>query len=218
MDSRYQNGKIYKVVDVGYNKCYVGSTCDKLLSQRMSRHRMKFYRYKNGVKLDTTSSYLFEEFGVDNCKIELIEHYPCNSKEELLKREGFHIQNTDCINRCVAGRTSKEWMEDNKDYIREYKKKWHQEHKEEVLERVKEYYENNKEYVSQYQKEYRQRNKETLLKQKREYYEKKKDERSKQVECNMCKQLIRNDYMKKHQQTVKCQSYKSNNNETTEDN
>ena len=31
-------------------------------------------------------------------KIELIENYPCLGSEELLKREGFHIQNTECIN------------------------------------------------------------------------------------------------------------------------
>ena len=28
--NRYENGKIYKITDVGYNKCYIGSTCESL--------------------------------------------------------------------------------------------------------------------------------------------------------------------------------------------
>ena len=42
--NRYENGKIYKIVDTGYNKCYVGSTCESL-SQRMARHRKDYARY-----------------------------------------------------------------------------------------------------------------------------------------------------------------------------
>ena len=26
----YQNGQIYKVVDVGFNECYIGSTCEDM--------------------------------------------------------------------------------------------------------------------------------------------------------------------------------------------
>ena len=35
-------------------------------------------------------------------KMELIENHPCHSKQELLKREGFHIQNAECVNRCFV--------------------------------------------------------------------------------------------------------------------
>ena len=35
--SKYQNGKIFKIVDVGYSRCYIGSPCEEL-SQRMARH------------------------------------------------------------------------------------------------------------------------------------------------------------------------------------
>ena len=30
MENKYQNSKIYKIVDVGYNKCYIGSTVEEL--------------------------------------------------------------------------------------------------------------------------------------------------------------------------------------------
>ena len=46
--NKYHNGKIYKVVDVGYNKCYIGSTTESL-SQRMARHRSA---YKNIKKVN----------------------------------------------------------------------------------------------------------------------------------------------------------------------
>ena len=39
----YQNGKIYIIVDVGYNEQYFGSTTVEL-STRMARHRDKYKR------------------------------------------------------------------------------------------------------------------------------------------------------------------------------
>ena len=38
--NRYEKGKNYQIVDVGFNKCYIGSTCESL-SKRMERHRSK---------------------------------------------------------------------------------------------------------------------------------------------------------------------------------
>ena len=92
MDNKYKNAKIYKITDIGYNKCYIGSTCEAL-SQRMARHRIHYKSDLNGTtKRPTRSIQLFNEYGVENCKIELIENYPCISKAELLRREGEHIE------------------------------------------------------------------------------------------------------------------------------
>ena len=41
MENKYQNSKIYKIVDVGYNKSYIGSTVQKL-SNRMAKHRSEY--------------------------------------------------------------------------------------------------------------------------------------------------------------------------------
>ena len=54
---------------------------------------------------------MFDEYGVDNCKIELIENTPFNSKEEHMKIEGQHIECNDCINKKVAGR---KWLNTKK--------------------------------------------------------------------------------------------------------
>ena len=120
--NKYHNGKIYKITDIAYNKCYIGCTTEEL-SQRMARHRNDFKRFVNGNLKGYIRSYdLFNEYGVENCKIELIEYYKCDTLQELRKKEGEHIKNTECVNKYVSGRTQKEYREDNKDKIQIYKK------------------------------------------------------------------------------------------------
>ena len=114
--NKYQNGKIYKIVDVGYNKCYIGSTCESL-SQRMARHRYSYERHSAGKYGKIQVFDLFDEFGIENCKIELVEHCACNSREELLKCEGSHIRNSECVNKKHLGRTKKEYREEEHEYI-----------------------------------------------------------------------------------------------------
>ena len=90
--NRYENLKIYKITDTGYNKVYVGSTCESL-SKRIERHRAKYSSYKTGKTNKNLSVFeIFDEFGIEDCKIELIENYPCSCKEELLRREGHYIK------------------------------------------------------------------------------------------------------------------------------
>ena len=52
------------------------------------------YIVADGKKHFTPSCKIVNEYGKQNVKIELIANYPCHSKEELLKLQGFHIQNT----------------------------------------------------------------------------------------------------------------------------
>ena len=132
-ENKYINGKIYKITDVGYNKCYIGSTCESLC-KRLARHTSKYKVYlKGGITL-TRSFDLFDEYGVENCKIELIENFPCENKEELRKREGYYIQNTECINKYVAGRnrTFKEYYQDNKEQCNVQRREYKEKHKEEL--------------------------------------------------------------------------------------
>ena len=100
------NSKIYQITDIAYNKCYIGSTTEEL-SQRMARHRTNYKSFLNGNKKFMSSFDLFSEYGVENCKIELVEYFKCDSLGELRKREGEHIKKTECVNKYVAGRTNK---------------------------------------------------------------------------------------------------------------
>ena len=135
MENKYENSKIYKLVDIGYNKCYIGSTIESL-SVRIAKHRADYKRYQN-EKMNWMSSFdLFSEFGIANCKIELVENYPCNSKEELRAREGFHIQVTECVNKRIPNQTLHEYYEKNKIYLSNKAKIYYVNNKEEVLARL----------------------------------------------------------------------------------
>ena len=149
IQNKFQNAKIYKITDIGYNKCYIGSTCEEL-SQRMARHRRKYKSFLSGGKEAHTRSFdLFNEYGVENCKVELIEYYKCDTLQELRKREGEHIKNTECVNKLVAGRTDKEWREDNKDKIKVKKKEYNEINKDKIKEQKKEYEEINKDKINE---------------------------------------------------------------------
>jgi hypothetical protein len=50
--------------------------------------------------------------------IELLEQYPCNSREELNRREGSYIRKINCVNKNIAGRTKKQYRIDNADVIK----------------------------------------------------------------------------------------------------
>ena len=139
--NKYKNSKIYKIVDIGYNKCYIGSTI-QALSSRMSKHRAS---YLSNTK-DCYSCHLFDEFGLENCKIELIELYPCENKEQLKQREGYHIQATECVNKRVEGRTRKEIQDTYNTTHKHIRHRYYEQNKETLLESHKQYYQENKEH------------------------------------------------------------------------
>tara|TARA_R100000951_G_scaffold100828_1_gene91752 strand:+ start:369 stop:806 length:438 start_codon:yes stop_codon:yes gene_type:complete len=93
----YQNGKIYKIVDNTNGSVYIGSTCEINLSRRLQKHKARYkYWLKHGKGNKFSSSNIIMN---DDFKIELIETYPCNNIEELLKKEQFWIDKIDCINK-----------------------------------------------------------------------------------------------------------------------
>ncbi len=137
--NKYQKGKIYKIVDSGYKKVYYGSTINNL-SVRMAQHRDKYKKYQNGTYHKLTVYNIFDIYGIENCKIELVEIFPCNCREELEAREGYYIKNNECVNKIVAGRSLKEYRESNKDRIKEYQKLYREEKKEHYKEYKKQWY------------------------------------------------------------------------------
>lgn len=150
--NKYEKGKIYKIVnDDMPDKVYYGSTIRKL-NHRFCGHN-KSYNY-------CMSKILFEK---GEPRIELVEDYPCSSKIELEKRERWYIENNECINRKIPGRTQKEWNDANK----EWKSNWYLENrerrliengkkylknKEEIKAKNSEYYHNNKDLISEKRK------------------------------------------------------------------
>ena len=96
-NNKYINGKIYTVRSHHMDKYYIGST-PRSLSTRLAEHK-----YKRAGQVS-------ELFLYDDVYIELLENFPCNSKDELRKREGELIRENkhNVLNTRVDGRTKEE--------------------------------------------------------------------------------------------------------------
>lgn len=154
----YKNGKIYIIRNSVNDLTYIGSTC-QTLSQRMAQHRKEARRNKAyPMKLHA----LMTELKAESFYIELIEYCPCNTREELFKKEGEHIRafKTE-LNSRIQGRNRKEYREDNREQERI---------------KNKQYYENNKEHHLKQNKKYKEANKEYTKIRRQEHYENHKDE------------------------------------------
>ena len=92
----YKNSKIYCIRSYQTDKIYIGSTTQKLC-QRMGHHRKDYREYLKGNKKRITTS--IEILKYNDAFIELIINYPCDFKEELLKKEGEYISKLKCINK-----------------------------------------------------------------------------------------------------------------------
>ena len=141
----FQNGKIYQITSHCGDKIYIGSTTKKYLSQRMDKHRSSYKQWKQGKAGKTSSFEIFDEYGIENCQILLLESCPCNSNDELVSREGYFIKTNDCVNKYIAGRTSKEYYNDNREAKLDKQKKYNEDNKELISDKCKIYYEANKE-------------------------------------------------------------------------
>lgn len=191
-DNTYSKGKIYKIVDNAYNVCYYGSTV-QTLSNRMAKHRIDYYNYKNGDKNKFTTAFnIFDEYGIENCKIELVEMFPCHNKDELRKKEGEYIRQNSCVNKSIPCRSKQEWYVECREEIRNRQKQRYLINKDDIKQRVKDYRDRVKDTV-----EYKTRNKnyrEANKEHKKEYdsiYRHKNMERihamrSEKVKCDLC--------------------------------
>ena len=181
MDKRYENGKIY-TIRCRYDDTliYVGSTIEKYLSSRIAKHRFN--------PLSCLNNYVNGDW--DNWYIELYENYPCNSKQELEKREGEIIRLIGNINKRIEGRSQKEYQAVNRDKILKYQKEYYNDNRDTILKHQKVYYNDNRDKVLEKQKE-RNEKKET---------------------CERCGFIGLKRHIKRHQQSPKCLNYNVVNN------
>lgn len=170
--NKYQHGKIYKILNTETDDIYVGSTCMEL-SDRFNTH-LRTQHVKQGRKLYA----LMKSIGSEFFYIELIETYPCETKEQLREREGQYIREIGTLNMCIAGRKNQEYISDNKETILEQKREYYKLNKAKISSQQKEHYTNNKEVIQERQKIYRDEHQEEISKQKQQYYENNKEQLS----------------------------------------
>ena len=162
--TKYEKGKIYKIISDNTDKIYIGSSCEPTLAHRLSKHRSN---YKAWLK-DNTNQYItsYEILKLENYSIILIENYPCNNKDELQARERHYIElnKNIIVNKVIPLRKPKEYRQDYKEYYQEYSKKYN-----------KEYHQNNKDKIKEQQQQYRDDNKDKIKERSVKYYDNNKD-------------------------------------------
>jgi alanyl-tRNA synthetase len=180
----YEKGKIYMVWFEGEDKRYYGSTTTTL-TKRLNQHKT---HYKNNISKCSLFS-LFEKYGVENSRIELVEDFPCNNRKELEAREGYHIRNNTHINQQITGRTKKEYYQDNKDKNKDKKKEsdrlYYQKNKDKCVERSFLRYNQKREEISEQSKD--------------RYIKKRGDTK---VECDICKFLLYPTSLTRHKKLI----------------
>ena len=169
MSQNFSKGKIYKITNDYNNDIYVGSTCDSL-ARRFSKHKIATNKQENKHR---KLYVLMNEIGFDRFRIQLICHYPCEDKYQLRQKEGEYIRQIGTLNTQIAGRTEKQWLEDNKDKLKEQWKQYYEDNKDNIKNKKKQYIEDNKdkykEYHKQYNKQYYDDNKVNIKEYNKEY-------------------------------------------------
>ena len=213
----YQNGKIYRIVSDSAGLQYIGSTCQNL-SMRMCGHRSDYKRYLVGKYTWVSSFTVLEN---EDAHVVLVENFPCNTREELLQRERFHIENTQCVNKQITGRTPKEYYEEHRDDITEYYREYYYLNRDKCLEKAKVYRDTNREVIRERARELYHDNREERLRQNQKWREENKDivrERDKsryqvrkkqlqeKIPC-LCGSLISRGWKWSHERTKKHQEF-----------
>lgn len=112
MSNKYSKGMIYKICckDPEIQDCYIGSTCN--FSSRKSKHRA-------GCKKESDKNYnlpvyqfIRDHGGFKNWYFIQIEKYPSETKEDLLFRERYWIEQLKpSLNRITPIVTPLEWKQ-----------------------------------------------------------------------------------------------------------
>ncbi len=147
----------YRCKDDNHFK-YVGSTIQPLYK--------RWNDYKTKCNNETSKHYnrylyvKMRELGINKFYIELYEDCSCKNKEKLNRKEGKIIRQIGTLNPNIAGRTEKEYYDENKSTILEKKKEYYDENKEIKIEK-------NKHIMMKTKR----RKKNIILGKKKEYYD-----------------------------------------------
>lgn len=197
----YSKGKIYIIRNTENDMVYVGSTSQRLC-ERMAKHRNDGKGRLSHLPLYQA----FNELGVQHFYIELIENYPCENIEQLLRKEGEWIRQYNSFengyNGSVAGRNIKQWREQNKNVLLQKRKNYYEQNKDKIIQQKKEYNEQNKDKITQYMKEWRNQNKDVIVEKRKEHYQENKDKITKQTK--IYREQNKDKIAEKRAEKVKC--------------
>ena len=143
-NKKVKKGKIYKIIalidNYDINDVYYGSTTQKLC-RRFNFHKSDYINKKKAI---SSSSIIFDKYGLENCKIILIEEFDYINKEDLCKKEAEYILNNKCVNKRISYKSKEDKIKDKIIYDKNYREL----NKEKKLKNHKLYYQLNKEKLS----------------------------------------------------------------------
>lgn len=158
--------RFYTITSELGNMIYIGST-EMTVNERFKCHKGTYSQYKRGKYHFVTSFALFDEYGAENCRIAELSNQICK-KTERDKIEAQYIQqykqdvNFSCTNRCIPGRTDKQYKTDNNEKRKEQGKQYRLENLVEIREKKKQFYNNNKMKIVEQHMKYVKENKEKI--------------------------------------------------------
>jgi len=131
----YKQGKIYKIVSDKCDVVYYGSTTLTLM-ERWKIHKSKFNAWKKGKRDKYACFKYFDEYGIDNFRIELLEDYPCDNDEQLRMKEDEYIHENECVNERRAYATYEDTLAKTRQYHQDNKIERNKIRVKKLLERV----------------------------------------------------------------------------------
>lgn len=137
----YSNSKIYKITSpTAAGMVYYGSTKQKYLSSRLSQHISHYNSWTRNRSKYITS---FELVKHGDATITLVRSVNVKNKDELKAIERIYIENNECVNKNIPGRTSKEYYEANYDKISSDNKQKYIDNRTTMLKYQNNYYKKN---------------------------------------------------------------------------
>lgn len=188
MPRDYSKGKIYLMKCLLTHELYVGSTTSTLVKRQQQHYNTKNCLFSKRIN----------DIGKEHFTMELIENWPCDNNEQLLKREGYNqvLYNTvrNGLNAMYANTLK---------FVNDLKlKKYREENKEARIVYLQEYRKKNKDILNEKKRIKRQgKDREKVLQQQKESYERNKETLNEKIECECGGKYSRKD-KSRHLKTI----------------
>ena len=196
--SSYKKGTIYKIICCVSDEIYIGSTFNTLRN-RWQQHKSiyrKWINNNNYSKICIAIYPYFKKYGIENFKIIKVKDYVCVDRRHLESKEQLWISKSKCVN-----------TRNNINIKRLYRKLYRENNKEKIKEDKRKYNEENKDKISRKHKEYRANNRDKMREQHKKRYEKIKKKQIKNQKkpytCITCNTTIKIGGKSRHEKTQK---------------
>jgi len=179
---------VYEILADDARLPYYGSAMTTLAERRRT-HKNKYKDWKEGKVRRCASFDLFDAVGFHACEFRVIEELPDDcSREQLLWRERWWIENHACVNRLIPIRTKDEIAEYNRifriehrDEKLEYNRKYNAVHRDERAEKDRKYYAEHRDEKLERDRKYYAEHRDEKLERMRQYRARKKAEKLNQI-------------------------------------